>query len=121
MTTTPTVSPAKATNISTKTSSIVEATKPVNPLRIRDTTSNHLWTVIGIENCEWTAKAVKLLRDRGENTKYIELNAEWQRRLVVEYNTRRIPAVFKGSGYFGSYDVLENYYKSSFIADSERF
>jgi hypothetical protein len=118
--------PVKASSINTKP--IAEpiaakpiAAKPVNPLRIRDTTSNHLWTVIGIEGCEWTAKALKLLRDRGENTKYIELNAEWQRRLVVEYSTRRIPAVFRGSGYFGSYDVLENYYKSSFIADSERF
>lgn len=98
-----------------------EPVKEINPLRLRDTTSNFLWTVIGIKDCEWTQKAVKLLEARGEQFKYVELNAEWQRRLVVEYNTRRIPAVFKGSGFFGGYDVLENYYKCSFIADSERF
>lgn len=95
--------------------------KETNPLRLRDTTSNYLWTVIGIHDCEWTKRALELLKERGEQVKYIELNAEWQRRLVVEYSTRRVPAVFRGSTYIGSYDVLENYYKCSFIADSERF
>lgn len=105
------------------TSSSVSAAKtaPVNPLRLRDTTSNYLWTIIGLSDCEWTTRAVELLKERGENYKYIELNSEWQRRLVVEHNTRRIPAIFRGAGYIGSYDVIENYYKASFIADSERF
>jgi len=97
------------------------AKKEVNTLRLRDTTSNFLWTVIGIHDCEWTKRAIDLLKEHGEQVKYIELNAEWQRRLVVDYSTRRIPAVFRGSTYIGSYDVLEDYYKASFIADSERF
>ena len=100
---------------------VAAAKKESNPLRLRDTTSNYLWTVIGIHDCEWTKRALELLKERGEQVKYIELNAEWQRRLVVEYSTRRVPAVFRGSTYIGSYDVLENYYKCSFIADSERF
>jgi glutaredoxin len=95
--------------------------KEKNPHRLRDTTSNFLWTVVGLKDCEWTDKTVNLLKEHGEQVKYIELNAEWQRRIVVEYGTRRIPAIFKGSSYFGSYDVLENYYKCSFISDSERF
>lgn len=95
--------------------------KEKNPHRLRDTTANFLWTVIGLKDCEWTNKAVELLKEHGEQVKYIELNSEWQRRIVVEYSTRRIPAIFKGSGYFGSYDQLESYYKCSFISDSERF
>lgn len=93
----------------------------INPLRVRDTTSNFLWTVVGMEDCPWTKKTVALLKEHGEQVKYVELNAEWQRRLVVEYATRRVPAIFRGNGYFGSYDVLDNYYRCSFISDSERF
>ncbi len=95
--------------------------KQKNPLRIKDTTSDYLWTVVGLESCEWTKKTVEALKEHDERFKYIELNAEWQRRLVVEYGTRRVPAIFKGSSFFGSHDVLENYYKCSFISDAERF
>jgi glutaredoxin len=95
--------------------------KEINPLRLRDTTANYLWTVVGMSDCEWTQKAMQLLKDHGEQIKYIELNGEWQRRIVVEYGTRRVPAVFRGNMYIGSYDVLEDYYKASFISDSERF
>lgn len=116
MATEPKLTPQK---ITATTSAAVK--KEVNPLRLRDTTANYLWTVVGMSDCEWTQKAMQLLKDHGEQVKYIELNGEWQRRIVVEYSTRRIPAVFRGNLYIGSYDVLENYYKASFIADSERF
>ena len=112
----PKIIPQKAT-----AATPVAAEKKINPLRIRDTTSNFIWTVIGLSDCEWSKKAIEALSSRGEQYKYIELNAEWQRKLVVEYNTRRVPAIFKGAAYIGSYDTLENYYKASFIADSERF
>jgi glutaredoxin len=121
MATQPTLKPISTTTKTNDTTNKVEDPIKVNPLRLRDTTSNHLWTVIGLSDCEWTNKAVELLKERGERYKYVELNAEWQRRLVIEHNTRRIPAVFRGSGYFGSFEVLEGYYKASFIADSERF
>jgi glutaredoxin len=105
---------------------IVEPTKAVqiekpNPLRVRDTTANSLWTVIGMKDCTWSAKAMELLKEHNENCKYIELNAEWQRRLTVEYSTRRLPAIFRGAALVGSFDFLDNYYKCSFMADSERF
>lgn len=98
-----------------------ELKKEINSLRLRDTTANYLWTVVGMSDCPWTQKAMELLKEHGEQVKYIELNGEWQRRIVVEYSTRRVPAIFRGNLYIGSYDVLENYYKTSFIADSERF
>ena len=111
--------PVPSTKI-TEPSKAVQIEKP-NPLRVRDTTANSLWTVIGIRVCPWSTKAVELLKEHNENYKYVELNAEWQRRLTVEYSTRRIPAVFKGSALVGSFDFLDSYYKCSFIADSERF
>lgn len=106
-----------------KTTAAKEAAveKHTNPLRIRDTTANYVWTVVGLHDCEWTKKTMELFKEHGEQVKYIELNSEWQRRIVVDYSTRRIPAVFRGNMYMGSYDVMENYYKASFIADIERF
>ena len=95
--------------------------KTVNPNRIKDTTSDYLWTVIGINECPWTEKAVALFKEHNEKVKYIELNSGWHRRLVVHVGTRRIPAIFKGSGYFGSYNDIQNYYMCSFVADNERF
>jgi glutaredoxin len=115
------VEPKPTTNKITAAPVAAATKKEINPLRLRDTTSNFLWTIIGLSDCEWTKKTLNLLSERGEQVKYIELNAEWHRRLVVEYNTRRLPAIFRGSTYIGSFDVIENYYKASFISDSERF
>lgn len=111
----------KTTPVKVTAAKVAADDKKINPLRLKDTTSNFLWTVIGLQDCEWSKKAVDILKEHDEQFKYIELNAEWQRRLVVDYSTRRVPAVFKGNLYIGSYDVLESYYKASFIADSERF
>lgn len=99
----------------------VTTKETVNPNRIRDTQLEVLWTVIGLEDCAWSKAAVTLLKDHEEHHKYMNLSPEWHRRLVVEFNTRRLPAIFRGPSYFGSYSDLENYYKCSFIRDDERF
>ena len=97
-------------------------TKTVKPLkRIKDTDRNFTWTVIGLQDCEWTTKALKLLENRQETIKFIPLTPEWQRRIIVEQNTRRLPAIFKNHAFFGGYDALEAYYKCSFFSDSESF
>ena len=97
----------------------VKAEKPEQ--RIRDTDSKNAWTVIRIEDCEWSDKAVALLEAHKENFKVVHLNHEWFRRLVVDYEVRRIPAIFVGNSYFGSYSDLENYYKCSFVSSKEVF
>lgn len=109
------------TKVETTTKTVSTDEKPINPLRIKDTGAFFNWTVIGLDDCEYTKQAIALLKLRDENYKYIPLNAEWHRRLVVEHGTRRIPAVFRGATYFGCLQELEGYYKCSFVADSERF
>jgi glutaredoxin len=91
----------------------------INEKRLRDTDNPVLWTIIALKDCEWTKKTTDLLTSKKEQFKLVHINAEWQRRLVVEFNCRRSPAIFKGSTYFGSYDALENYYKCSFFSDHE--
>lgn len=87
--------------------------------RIRDTDNNNAWTVIVIDDCEWCTKTVKMLEEHKENFKTVKLSHEWFRRLVVEYEVRRLPALFLGNAYFGSYSDLENYYKCSFVSSKE--
>lgn len=112
------------TTANTKT--VSNTVKPVNTIkqeidekRLRDTDNTVLWTVVGLQNCSWTNKTVELLKEHKEQVKLIYINAEWQRRLVVEFNCRRSPAIFKGATFFGGYDTLENYYKCSFFSDQE--
>jgi glutaredoxin len=115
------------TTANTKTSSSTAMTitpkiepKPeINETRLRDTDNAVLWTIVGLKDCEWTKKTTDLLTSKKEQFKLIYINAEWQRRLVVEFGCRRSPAIFKGPTYFGSYDALENYYKCSFFSDHE--
>jgi glutaredoxin len=98
------------------------ATKVEKPEhRIRDTDNKNAWTVITIEDCEWCDKTIRLLEEHKENFKTVKLTHEWFRRLVVEYEVRRLPAVFLGNAYFGSYSELENYYKCSFVSSKEVF
>lgn len=112
------------TTTKTETKSIAkqvtsEATKELPETRLRDTDANKAWTVITIPDCEWSKKAVQLLKDHKETYKEINMSHEWFRRLVVEYEVRRLPAVFQGNAYFGSYAELENYYKCSFVSSKE--
>ena len=106
---------------STATAKASRITKPEEKkeIRLRDTDNSATWTVIGLTDCEWSKKAVDLLKNHKEQVKTVELNAQWQRRLIVEFNTRRSPAIFKGAVYFGSYDALESYYKCNFFSDKE--
>jgi len=110
-------------NVKTASTTVKTTTtpKPVqkNETRLRDTDNPVVWTVIGLVNCEWTKKAVDMLTEHKEQIKVINMNAEWQRRLIVEFGTRRSPAIFKGASYFGSYDALESYYKCNFFSDKE--
>jgi glutaredoxin len=91
----------------------------INEKRLRDTDNPVLWTIIALKDCEWAKKTTDLLTSKKEQFKLVHINAEWQRRLIVEFNCRRSPAIFKGSTYFGSYDALENYYKCNFFSDHE--
>jgi glutaredoxin len=112
---------ANTSAITTVATTIKEPVKtPETPdNRLRETDNVAIWTVMGLEGCPWTAKAVELLKSHKENYKIVFLNGEWQRKLVVQYNCRRSPAIFRGVQYLGSYADLENYYKCWFFSDSE--
>jgi glutaredoxin len=104
----------KTTSTTTKVETI-----SVDPKRLRDTDNAAVWTVIGLKNCPWTLKAVELLKEHGEEVKHLVMTKEWHRRLLIEFNCKRSPAVFKGAQYFGSYTEIENYYKCWFFSDNE--
>lgn len=117
-------------NIKTAETTVKTAQKPVSITitpdppktpehRMREVDNVAIWTVIGLKDCPWTAAAMALLKERKENCKLVFLNAEWQRKLIVQYNCRRSPAIFRGVQYIGSYADLENYYKCWFFSDSE--
>lgn len=103
------------------TTSVVKAPvkQEINEKRLRDTDNPSVWTIIGLQDCNWTKQTVDLLNERKENVKLVHMTPEWQRRLIVEFNCRRSPAIFKGAAYFGSYDALEAYYKCNFFSDHE--
>lgn len=96
-----------------------EITKPANEKRIRDTDYKHGWTIIGLDNCQWSKAAIRLMEEHGENFAYKKIDAMWHRKLSIEFRTKRLPAIFKGSQYFGDFAALENYYKCSFVSDTE--
>jgi glutaredoxin len=112
-----TVSNTKSTTSTIKATPVAKV--EIEEKRLRDMDNPTLWTIIGLPNCSWTAKAVELLKEHKENVKVVHITPEWQRRLIVEFQCRRSPAIFKGPNYFGSYDALENYYKCNFFSDSE--
>jgi glutaredoxin len=115
-----TVANTKISSSTAMTTTTKIETKPeINEKRLRDTDNTVLWTIVALKDCEWTKKTTDLLTSKKEQFKLVYINAEWQRRLVVEFNCRRSPAIFKGPTYFGSYDALENYYKCSFFSDHE--
>lgn len=116
------------TTVTTKTviepkteTKIQEPVQSLPEQRLREVDNIAVWTVLGIEGCPWTEKAVALLKEHRENYKLVFINREWQRKLIVQYNCRRSPAIFRGVQYMGSYADLENYYKCWFFSDSELF
>ncbi len=111
----------KANATISTTTATTSAVKEIPLKRLKDTDSNITWTVIGLPDCPWTEKALNDLKAHKENIKFIPLTPEWQRRIIVEQNTRRLPAIFRNHAFFGGYDALESYYKASFFSDSESF
>jgi glutaredoxin len=105
----------------TTTTKTVPAKTVIEDKRLRDTDNPSLWTVISIKDCPWAKKTVDLLKEHGEEVKEVAMTREWHRKLIVEYDCRRSPAVFRGAGYFGTYGNVENYYKCSFYTDNEIF
>ena len=106
------------------TKALEDVKKPINKsetensnLHKRDIDIAEEITIIGVKNCPWTEKAIKLLNEVQQPYKYVELNAAWQRTLLITHNTKRIPAIFIGNKYFGSYAELSNYLSASFISD----
>lgn len=93
----------------------------VNEARIRNIDANYSWAIIGMKDCEYTKKAVELLKSRNEKFLYQEINTEWQIKLTVNYGVNRLPAIFRGSTYFGGLPELENYYRASFFSSMETF
>jgi glutaredoxin len=87
--------------------------------RLREVDNVAIWTVMGLPDCPWTEAAINILKEHKEKYKLVFINREWQRKLIVEYDCRRSPAIFKGTRYIGSYADLENYYKCWFFSDSE--
>lgn len=94
---------------------------PKEPIRLKDTDANYTWTVISVPNCKYADAAVALLESRGETVQIQTITSRWQRRLQHEFNTKRIPAIFRGNQYFGSYGELETYFKASFYSEMETF
>lgn len=107
-------------NVETVVKTVV-AEKPINKFRLKDNFENYSWTVIGLVDCDWTTKAIDMLKEHDEKYKFIPLNEEWRRRLVVEFATRQVPAIFRNAKYIGNYSALAAYYSGSFLDDSERF
>lgn len=91
------------------------------PNRQKDIDDDRIWLVIGLENCPWTAKTKKLLDDVGQSYQYININAAWHRKLLLDYSTKRLPAVFAGRHLIGSYAEVNNYFMCSFVSDKELF
>jgi len=89
--------------------------------RIRDTDSNYSWTVIGMSDCQFTKEAVQILKDHKERYKYIPINMDWQRKLAINYNTKRLPAVFQGTDYIGCISELRSYFDATFFSEAEEF
>lgn len=111
-----------ANNKVTKNTASAETVVKTKPeTRIRDTDANNVWTIITIKDCEWCAKTIDLLKEHKETYKQVNMTHEWFRRLVVDYNIRRLPAIFLGNAYFGSYSELDAYYKCSFVSSKEVF
>ena len=86
----------------------------------KDTYADTSWTVIGRDICPYTTKAVQLLKSRDENVKYIPLNMDWRNKLARNYPTvNRVPIIYRGSRYFGSYGELKMFFEASFFNHGE--
>ena len=103
-----------------KNTTIVEE-KTLLPNRQKDIDDDRIWLVIGLENCPWTDKTKKILDEVGQSYQYININAAWHRKLLLDYNTKRLPAVFAGRQLIGSYAEVNNYFMCSFVSDKELF
>jgi hypothetical protein len=117
-----TASPTANTASKTTTTLVAKKEeKPVNKYRLKDHHADYLWTIIGLDDCPWTQKALALLKEHDANVNYVKLNRQWHARMGGEFNTRQIPLVLRGPHYIGNYSTIVSYFSGSFVHESERF
>lgn len=117
------LNPAPKANTVSSNLSITTKDEPTKQAdkRLRDTDADIFWTVVQIPGCPYATQAVELLESRGEKYKVVNMDTFWQRKLIVDVGTKRTPAIYKFSNYFGGLYELQAYYAATFFTDSEQF
>ena len=86
-----------------------------NDWELRDKNSNWQWTIFVRDDCEYSQKAIQILREHepAQNIAIKKLN-NIQTQDYISRGWNFTPLIFRNGNMFGSLPELENYYKRNF-------
>lgn len=106
--------PVKKATPLKKEETIPSPPKPASWLK--DNSKKIVWSIVSIPNCDWSQKAVELLREKGEEHIHHQTHSESSAQEAIAKGLNYSPCIYQNGKLLGSYKELESYYSRNYFS-----
>jgi len=83
---------------------------------LKDNSKKIVWSIVSIPNCDWTQKALELLREHGEEHIHHQTHSESTAQEAITKGINYSPCIYQNGKLIGSYKELESYYSRNYFS-----
>lgn len=83
---------------------------------LKDNSKKVVWSMVSIPNCDWSQKALDLLREHGEQHIHHQTHSESSAQEAIGKGLNYSPCIYKNGKLLGSYKELESYYSRNYFS-----
>jgi len=100
--------------IAVKKEAIPSPPKPASWLK--DNSKKIVWSMVSVPNCDWSQKALELLRKHGEQHIHHQTHSESSAQEAIGKGLNYSPCIYQNGKLLGSYKELESYYSRNYFS-----
>ncbi len=83
---------------------------------LKDNSKKVVWSMVSIPNCDWSQKALQLLREHGEEHIHHQTHSESTAQEAISKGLNYSPCIYMNGKLLGSYKELESYYSRNYFS-----
>tara|TARA_Y100000389_G_scaffold60372_1_gene56551 strand:- start:12902 stop:13288 length:387 start_codon:yes stop_codon:yes gene_type:complete len=83
---------------------------------LKDNSKKVVWSMVSIPNCDWSQKALQLLRKHGEEHIHHQTHSESTAQEAISKGLNYSPCIYMNGKLLGSYKELESYYSRNYFS-----
>ena len=83
---------------------------------LKDNSKKVVWSMVSIPNCDWSQKALQLLKEHGEEHIHHQTHSESTAQEAISKGLNYSPCIYMNGKLLGSYKELEGYYSRNYFS-----